>query len=469
MTFRRQFCSLITDELEDISSQLAKQIWKCSKRSIRSPEVWSNFSKQIVSNSAYLTPRDVSVVVQSFARISYRDDKMLSSIVPVILKHAHEFSVRELVTILSSFRKLEIEKSRTIPASCIHLIVNEITIRASEWTAIDVPLIANSVAWFSIFENSVWKKIEKKTLSLIREISPLGLSLIVTSLAKLDFRNERILGAVSRAFTKPSESSESARQEPMKQESLATLINGFGKLDWNPRGLSEYIESELIQILTSQVGASFFDTQSKILVLHALFAHRFRYLEETLTENQVAIFEILTDGVVESKEELNSDQIEKLSQVVAILDGRYSEIQTSAKRLKSLVLPEGKGSSRYPVKLPRWEYEVFRVLRDKMHAKVKKIKIGNSGVVLIDSVDNGVVIVNCLGPFQHYLGSTKRTSASWIRKESIEWKLRQEGRKDLKFIEIPFYLWNELKSDKDKIMFLMARGRQAANGEDQVS
>jgi len=443
------------------SSQLAKQIWKSSRRSIRSVDLWSNFSKQVISNSPYLTPRDVSVIIHSFAKVNYKDDKMLNSIVPSILKHANEFSVRELVTILSSFRKLEVEKSTTIPSSCIQLLVNEISLRSSEWTPIDVPLIANSVAWFSIFDDHIWKQIERKTMKLLPELSPLGMSLIVSSYAKLDMRNERVLNAIVRAFVRPSQSA----NEPMKQESLASLINGFAKLDWNSQTLSRYIETELVEILC-QIGPNFFDTQSKILILHAYYAHRYRYLEDHLSESEVLIFDLLTQGVVEHKDSLSSDQREKVRQIIATMDGRkFEQISQSLNRLKTVICSKEQVSSQ---KLPRWEYEVFRILRDKMDVKAVKRKIFHSPVITFDSkTTNDVVVVNCLGPFQHYTGSTKRTSASWIRREVIRWELERSGnRRQVKFIEIPFYIWNELKTDKDKIMFLMARGRQLANNEE---
>ena len=462
---RRSFCSIIPSEdvVSPLSSQLAKQIYKSSKRSIRSPELWSNFSKQVVSNSAYLSPRDVSMIIQSFARIEYKDEKMLSSIIPSILKHVSEFSVRELVTILSSFRKLELEKSRSVPSSCINLIVNELAIRSSEWTPIDVALIANSLSWFSIYDEFIWKKIERKTLQMVSEISPLGLSLIITSLANLGIRNERILGTISRAFTRPA-----MEAEPMKQESMATLINGFAKLDWNSSLLFEYIENELVQILSSPVGVSFFDTQSKILILHALFAHRYRYLDPSgLSEIQELIFTSLVESLAEAKDSLASDQMEKLRAVAATMNGRYPNMDALMKGWTNFFGPIG--NTRKPrARLSRWEYEVFRILRDKMGVKsaIKK-KICLSTVIMMQSEDDKKtpVVVNCLGPFQHYTESTKRTSSSWLLRELIRFDIGD----NVKFIEIPFYIWNELRSDKDKIAYLMTRGREVANDERDTS
>jgi len=457
---RRRFCELSQGLPEIGSSQLAKEIWKCSKRSIRSPGIWSNLSKQVVSNSPFLTPRDVSVVIQSFARVGYKDTKMISAIVPSILKHATEFSVRELVTILSSFRKLELDKSssQVFPSSCINLLVNEISLRSSEWTPIDVPLIANSIAWFSVFDDHVWKKIGSKTLKMVQSISPLGLSLIVSSYAKVDKRDERVLAAISRVFIRPI----TAHTEAMKQESLAVLINGFAKLDWNSKSLFEYIETELLEILR-QIGPNFFDNQSKIMILHAFFAHRFRYLE-TVSETQVWMFESLVDSILASRDTLSSDQREKLTQIVAT-GNRFEEIRGSVRRIQTLLV-DSEGPKTFQ-KLARWEYEVFRILRDKMEVKVKKKRIANFSVMTFDSPQNNcLVVLNCLGPFQHYMGSTKRTSASWIRREVIRWELERSLNRQVRFIELPFYIWNELKTDKDKIMFLMARGRQVANNED---
>jgi hypothetical protein len=96
-----------------------------------------------------------------------------------------------------------------------------------------------------------------------------------------------------------------------------------------------------------------------------------------------------------------------------------------------------------------------------------KKKICSSTVIMMQSEDDKKtpVVVNCLGPFQHYTESTKRTSSSWLLRELIRFEIGG----NVKFIEIPFYIWNELRSDKDKIAYLMTRGREVANDEQDTS
>ena len=208
------------------TSELAKQIWKSSIRGVRISSVWSNYSNQVIAQTPYLTPRDVSVIIHSFARIKYKDEKLLiRTILPSVLKYMDEFSVRELVSILAAFRKLEYTR-----LDCLDLIINQLVMKFPEWTAIDTPLIANSISWFRIFDQSIWRCIEKFCLKNRNELSPLGISLIVGSLGRLDMRNEKLLTVLSRQFIKGGNGNDKS-DDIMKQESLSVLVNGFAKLD----------------------------------------------------------------------------------------------------------------------------------------------------------------------------------------------------------------------------------------------
>jgi hypothetical protein len=454
------------------SSQLAKDIWKSSIRGIRVADTWSGYSKQVVSNLPYLRPRDVSVIMHAFARIKYKDDKLLTSLIPTIVKHVCEFSVRELVSILSAFRKLEFNNP-----TCIDLISNQLVILSSQWTVIDLPLIANSVSYFGNFDEKLLKKIENKTLKMAHDLSPLGIALLVSSLARLDLRNERMLGVLARALVNPREGDSSSTA--MKQESFAIIINGFAKLDWNPRGLFEYIESELCQILEmTSDGARFFDNQSIVLILHAFFAYRYRCIEQPLSDKNIFIFNQLVHrlclAIDNGEWKPSIDQIDKLSAVVSVLGDPQGTCEDSLHALKKIIRTSRRANGRWrgmkttkigTPKLPRWEYEVLRILRDKMGVKVKRRTndFGRVDIVFRSREStNPLVIVNCLGPYQYYTNSTKRTAASYLNRFLIS---RKENA--CMFMEIPFYIWNELKTDQDKIMYLMSLGRSIANeGED---
>jgi len=108
----------------------------------------------------------------------------------------------------------------------------------------------------------------------------------------------------------------------------------------------------------------------------------------------------------------------------------------------------------------------LRILRDKMNVKVRRRinQFGRFDIVFrqpgeVSTTPPPLVVVNCLGPYQYYANSTKRTIASRLNNYLLS---RQDA---CIFMEIPFFIWNELKTDQDKIMYLMSKGRALANDE----
>lgn len=437
--------------MQSTSSSLAKQIWKASVRSVRSPSIWETYSKQVVSQVPLLGPRDIATVVHSFARVKFRDDKLLGSIVPSILKNMDEFSVRELVDILSSFRKLEYSR-----LDCLDLMVNQLVLKANEWNEMDCALIANGMGFFRVFDRSIWRCIEKvitvKTKNNFN-ICSLGVGLIVGALAKLDMRNQRILKRLSRALVENKTS-----PQVMKQESFAVILHGFYKLDWTEDFmLNQFLEDQITTALLEDndpLVFNFFDNQSICMILHALFCYRLAEQRTSLTPQQTKILTLGVSKLAGQSEWFpNPDQRKRLLDLVTLYE-------TETKVFKKMIKEKEKNS----IKLPRWEYEVLRILKDKMQVPVKRKSQmgGRTELVVVNPQDDSRVVILCLGPFQYYADSTKRTSCSKLL------RLTLEARKN-NVIEIPFFIWNELKTDQDKIMYLYSLGRRALVGEDTYS
>lgn len=439
------------------SSSLAKQIWKASVRSVRSPSIWETYSKQVVSQVPFLGPRDIATVIHSFARVKFRDDKLLGSLVPSILKNMDEFSVRELVDILSSFRKLEYSR-----LDCLDLMVNQLVLKANEWNEMDCALIANGMGYFRVFDRSIWRCIEKIITVKKRggdlDFCSLGIGLIVGALAKLDMRNERILKRLSRALVQ----NQTSRPQLMKQESFAVILHGFYKLDWTEDYmLNQFLEDQISALLEENESVDFFDNQSICMILHALFCYRLADQRTSLTPQQS---EILTLGVSklagQEQWDPSPDQRKRLEDLVTLYETETRELK------KKLIITRKDVKKKISIKLPRWEYEVLRILKDKMQVPVKRKnrKVGGRTDMVIISPhdDSKVVVILCLGPFQYYADSTKRTSCSKLLRLTLE-----AGKNNV--IEIPFFIWNELKTDQDKIMYLYSLGRRALAGGDTYS
>jgi hypothetical protein len=431
-------------------SALAKQIWKASVRSVRVESIWSNYGKQVLAQSPFLTPRDVATIVHSFARIKYKDEKLLNSLTPSILKHIDAFSVREIVHILSAFRKVEYAR-----LDCLELLMNQLVLKFSEWNTVDVALIANSAAWFRIFDENVWKKIYKYVTKNSHEFSPLGISLVVAGMAKLDLRNEPVLRKLAAQLV----SGES--QGVFKQESFSLIVHAFYKLGWTRDfHLNIFIEQQLLALLSEQAG--FFDQQSLCMILHSLFCYRLG-VEKEWSDTQV---ELLKKGFAAMRafdQKLSPDQYRRMDELCMLCSRRHSFPFVRDYRREVLRTHElaNKTATRGH-KLPRWEYEVYRILKDKMEVPVtKKVRNGRTDIFLKPNEKAGLkeeVAVLCLGPFQFYANSTKRTAASILNKLLINHKL---------VIEIPYYVWNELKTDQDKIMYLYSLGRRVMSAAEQ--
>ena len=413
-------------------------------RSVRMPSTWEGFSKQVIAQSPFLTPRDVATIIHSFARVKYRDDKMLQTITSSVLKHIDQFSVREIVHIFSAFRKLEYNR-----LDSVDLLTNQLVLKANEWNPVDCALIANALGWFRVFDRSIWKEIEKHVTKNYADFDPLGISLVVGALAKLDMRNERILRSLSRSLTFGSSAG------VVKQESFAIMVHAFYKLRWSKdHYLNLFFEDQLMRLLDE---TNFFDPQSLCLVLNAIGCYRDSATPEQtqiMLKGMIAVSAVLEQG--EWKPSV--DQLTRLDQVVQIARHRFSEfpelkcdIEELGIRISKLI--EKKNRKRGH-KLPRWEYEIYRILKDKMNvSSVRKRVVNGRTETIIQDADT---VILCMGPFQYYADSTKRTAASKLHSEL----LLSEG---MQVMEIPYFIWNELKTDQDKMLYLYSRGRQTAS------
>jgi hypothetical protein len=438
-------CSVVDEIAADPCSFLAKEIWKASVRSVRHPQTWSNYAKQVVAQAPLLVPRDVATVVHSFARVKFKDEKTLTAIIPLILRNMDEFSAREIVHILSAFRKLEYAR-----LDCLDLIVNQLVIKSKDWNEIDCALIANALGYFRIFEKSVWKCVESHLSKNREKFAPLGIGLIVGALAKLDSRNERLLRNLSRALTDTNGAG------VMKQESFAIIMHGFYKLRWDEDFLlNQFFDSQLEIIFSEQ--DEFFDHQSLCMILHALFCYRLAGKQLSVDHTR-----LLRNGISKllgNKEwNPNVDQLKRLGDICSL----YTNAQEVSEEILLLKKFSGRGKhvicdkKKRSVKLPRWEYEIFRILKDKMQVPVKRRLRDKRTDIWIPPREEGGkdVVVLCLGPFQYYADSTKRTASSKLLRLTLE----ADGAQ---VMEIPFFIWNELKTDEDKIMYLYSLGRRA--------
>ena len=214
---------------------LARKMWRCAMRGVRSEEVWSRFVQRVLVTGALTGARDVSLMFRAFARVKYRDVKALDVLSPFILRHVDEFSTLELTLILAAHKKLEYERTDNI-----HLLVSIICQRKEEWTGQILALTCNAVAHFYIYRPRFWRLAAMSLIRLVWTMSPLDLTIVVSAMARVDRRDEQALGMIAKMCTR------CAKRHLFNQETLATTINAFAKLDYNNAKLAKALEEAAV-------------------------------------------------------------------------------------------------------------------------------------------------------------------------------------------------------------------------------
>ncbi|CAE8590923.1 unnamed protein product, partial [Polarella glacialis] len=251
---------------------LARKMWSCARRGVRSEEVWARFSQRVVMTGTMVGPGDVALMFLAFARVKYRDTKALDTISPFILRHIDAFSTTELVLLLNGHKKLEYERLDNI-----HLLLNAICHRSDEWTGRHVALASNAVASFYIYQPSFWRKVAMCLPKIVWSMNPLELSNLVSAMARVDRRDPRSMIIIARMCRR------CALRHLFSQETLATTMNAFSKLDFNHPKLAKVFEDAAIVKLDRALelgsayrksgslrGADVFDVQALVLVLQTL-------------------------------------------------------------------------------------------------------------------------------------------------------------------------------------------------------
>lgn len=210
---------------------LARKMWKCAMLGVRNEEIWARFVQRVLLTGALTGPKDVSLMFRAFARIKYRDRKALDTLSPFILRHVDSFSTHELALILAAHKKLEYERTDNI-----HLLVSIICQRKEEWTGQIVALTCNAVAHFYIYRPRFWRMAAMSLINLVWTMSPLELTILVSAMARVDRRDEQALAMIAKMCTR------CAKRHLFNQETLATTMNAFAKLDYNNAKLAKALE-----------------------------------------------------------------------------------------------------------------------------------------------------------------------------------------------------------------------------------
>ncbi|ANQ10069.1 RAP protein [Plasmodium coatneyi] len=193
-----------------------------------------------------------------------------------------------------------------------------------------------------------------------------------------------------------------------------------------------------------------FDLQSLVLLLFSCTCLI------TCTENMILK---LTYLILPLKDHLGSHKMEKLKYVSEYIQYTYpetfakfpKEIKMFYNYIDTYEIKKKKKKVKYGA---RWINELSKILARINVSHLKNVYINHicADIMLPDSQ----VIIMCLGPYSYYVNSLVTTSTSDLKKFILE-------KKKYKVIPLSYHEWNKLNDYEEKIRFLYAFGRGAAN------
>ncbi|KAF4665673.1 hypothetical protein FOL47_004475 [Perkinsus chesapeaki] len=421
--------------------------------------------------SVHMGHRELTTCLLGFAKIRYRDPKLLQSISPAILRNISEFDTLELALLLGAYRRLEYRR-----IDQIELLMNE----------------NPQLRWGS---------------------EPFLVGLVLHGMAKVDLRHSGSLKILSRAFTRHCR----RYADVQRQETLAVGLNSLARLDWRSRKMRMYaeeavatrlrrsLELEDVNARTKGRENDTFDMQSLSLLAQSMIS-----LADELPSTSAVLKDLFSlaskssMGIMARKlhnKEVNSNQVPagQLAQLrvfknacqilkyskPGVVEEMYNDdtFGNDIRAFFGAVMANSKSPTRRI--RPRWANEIYWLLKDHMKVGVKSRSLVDNECmdILMHADPRGVepaemsrpddddgmmnkkksnkkekqhkqeVVVECLGPYAFYADSTRRTSVSKLHQRLLELQ-------GYVVMAIPYYEWRELKSLDDKLLYLYSLGRK---------
>ena len=489
-------CSVSNDWMEN-PSKLAKLIWRSAKQNVRDDKLWSKLTKRAFLMTPHMSGEELTSVLFSYGKIRYRDMKFLEETNSLVLKHLSDLPNDCIVTILNSYKQLEYRRLDTI-----QLLVNQLIVNQKSLTAHDLALAANAASWFYIYQSEFWRMIcEGVVKGKASDFTPLGVSLTVAALARVDQRHTKSLRVLSFIFV------DFCRKSILPQESLAVGLHAFAKLGWNiesslknrrssvdisvssSEAILGAVEEKLIRAFdlrgphrTGGRSNDTFDVQALVLVLHAICSlyPEGRPIENLRRKVVFMIFQLLAEvwdeGLKRQKKSLAPErilsafQLKKIRQAAVIYNSWGDERLTISGQLATnitafldfLRAPLSSDFSEFSRFNARWTMEIFRILKSEI--KCRPIRCASpedmqrQEISIPKPADKGPgVVVECIGPYGYYAESEILTASEKLRQRLI----RLGGRR---VMEIPFFEWRNLP-ENEKILYLYTKARELVNQE----
>eukprot|EP00371_Babesia_bovis_P002423 XP_001611070.1 hypothetical protein [Babesia bovis T2Bo] len=346
--------------------------------------------------------------------------------------------------ILNALKRLEVPNH-----DIIELATNELCLKMDHANLQDIALTANALAYFQVQHHRFWNMLTRSVSLRHHQMTPLQASLILASLAKMDMRNPLMLRLLKDKLRAAVERGD------LSQELLTLCFHSLAKLDFSANNFYNACTEQFTQMLDMQPEAV--DTQSLVLYLYTAVC--------ILDVPQTAIVKCL-EVLAQRKDVLSNYKAGKMKFVIDFLENKYPAILEVLNKETLDLLDKIKEYKLYKAKktLSRWSLEVSRCLKKHNIRHRTNVQLGHLYAdILIPDLS---VIVKCAGPFSYYVKSQKLTTFAQIEHKALTMK-------GYKVCILPYYEWNALKTDDQKLEYLKKFGETWAsvhfgNGTEQL-
>ncbi|UKK00874.2 hypothetical protein MACK_000948 [Theileria orientalis] len=411
--------------------RLVQNIYKSASDGIYNDSLWSKYSKKICITASLLHPSDVCLVLYSFSKIRYKDKTFLKILYPLLIKYVSYNSCRGLSLIMNSLKRLEAPNY-----DLIDLVVNEFCLNLDKANVQDIALVANSLSFFQVYHIKFWRSLYNSIMIRHHQIDPLQASLILASVAKLDIRDPLMLKLLKRKLRPAIEKNE------LPAHLLSLVYHSLSKLDFE----AKYFYGACAKSFDYMVSNEKVDSQALVLFL---------YTSVCILEPQLNVVEKSLQLLSSQSDHLKSYKMIKLKYVLDHLnhkhqnfvDGLTEELKIFLKSIKDYRV------KKLNKRLSRWAREVSTIL--------KEAGVEHKRSVLFDYLYADIYIkehnfiIKCTGPYSYYTKSSFLTKFAKIEQDTLIMKGFNVGI-------IPYYEWNRLKTNQDKVEYLKHFGENAA-------
>ncbi|ORM39474.1 uncharacterized protein BXIN_2885 [Babesia sp. Xinjiang] len=418
----------------EATKALVKSIYRSATGGVFNDALWKRYVNKLSVICGTMKPADICLVLYSFAKVRYKDQQLLKILSPLIVRHISNLSCGGAALILNAMKRLELPNY-----DIIELATNEICLKMDHANLQDIALTANALAFFSIYHQRFWNMLTKAISLRHHQITPLQGSLLLAALAKMDIRNPLLLRLLKDKLRPAVERSELA------QELLTLTYHSLAKLDFAAKSFYNACVEEFGRLLDEHPES--IDTQSLVLYL---------YTAVCVLDLQHQTIEKSLKLLCKRKDVLTNYKAIKLKYVFDYLkykqpafvenfDSDLNELKSKVQKYKLRKV----SAIRRPGGLSRWSLEVSRMLKAHNVHHARNIWLD---YVHADMYIKGLkLVIKCAGPFSYYAMSNKLTVFSQIEVDTLVMK-------GFNVCLLPYFEWNALGTDKEKVQYLKKLG-----------